>query len=137
MCFSLDDIEEYTLSTNFTYCTQLDVISELLKENRDVSYQESVTNVIEKLGHGISAMTAVPAAIYSFLHNIEHGFEETLYFAISLGGDTDTIASMACAIAGAYHGMGNIPKDWIFHSESSSDLLQLGKEFYNLKQQNV
>jgi ADP-ribosylglycohydrolase len=34
-------------------------------------------------------------------------------YAVSLGGDTDTIAAMTGAISGAYHGTQGIPLNWI------------------------
>lgn len=33
--------------------------------------------------------------------------------AVSLGGDTDTIASVAGGLAGIYWGIGNVPEEWI------------------------
>ena len=45
----------------------------------------------------------VPWAIRAFLE--AESFEETIRRAISIGGDADTIASMAGAIAGAYWGV--------------------------------
>jgi ADP-ribosylglycohydrolase len=44
-----------------------------------------------------------PTAIFSFLRN-PHSFEEAVRYAISSGGDTDTIGAMTGAITGAYHG---------------------------------
>ena len=44
-----------------------------------------------------------PTAIFSFLRN-PHSFEGAVRYAISLGGDTDTIGAMTGAISGAYHG---------------------------------
>ena len=50
-----------------------------------------------------AARVTVPAAIASFL--LSDSFEGTVRNAISLGGDTDTIASMAASIADAYYGI--------------------------------
>ena len=38
---------------------------------------------------------AVPCALYAFLHCSSKSFKEMIPYAISLGGDADTIASMA------------------------------------------
>ncbi|XP_066917997.1 ADP-ribosylhydrolase ARH3-like [Clytia hemisphaerica] len=122
-----ENIEEYAKSENFSYCSQLEVIEKLISnENTDLK------TVIEQIGHDISAMTAVPAAIISFLKNIDNGFEEVLYYAISLGGDTDTIASMACAIAGAFYGAQDIPKLWIEKCEDSDILVDMGEKLYQV-----
>lgn len=49
----------------------------------------------------VSCQGSVPEAIICFLESID--FEDCLRNAISIGGDSDTIASMACAIADAYY----------------------------------
>ncbi len=51
---------------------------------------------------GASARKAVPAAIASFLNSSD--FEDCIRRAVSLGGDSDSVASMAGAIAEAYYG---------------------------------
>lgn len=53
----------------------------------------------------------VPEAIIAFLES--ESFEDCLKKAISIGGDSDTIACMACAIAEAYYGIENIPQNLI------------------------
>ena len=51
----------------------------------------------------------VPEAIIAFLES--ENFEDCLRKAISIGGDSDTIACMACSIAEAYYGLENIPEN--------------------------
>jgi poly(ADP-ribose) glycohydrolase ARH3 len=53
----------------------------------------------------------VPTALYCFLSHAE-SFEDAVAYAVSLGGDTDSIAAMTGAIAGAYHGSRAIPERW-------------------------
>ena len=53
-------------------------------------------------------------------------------YAISLGGDTDTIATMAGAIAGAYYGIEAIPQHWIDYSEGTSDAVQMAEALYSI-----
>jgi poly(ADP-ribose) glycohydrolase ARH3 len=67
--------------------------------------------VISELGNGMAAFESVPTAIYSFLRY--DNFKDSVIYAISLGGDTDTIGSMTGAISGAYYGEGAIPKAWL------------------------
>jgi len=98
------------------YCQKILTIKDLL-------HQEDVTrtDVIELLGNDISALGSAPTALYCFLRcfdsisdiHTENMFERTIIYAISLGGDTDTIASMAGAIAGAYHGIDILPNSWL------------------------
>ncbi|WP_030175956.1 ADP-ribosylglycohydrolase family protein [Streptomyces sp. NRRL S-813] len=40
------------------------------------------------------------------------GFEDAVRAAIDLGGDTDTVAAVTGALAGAYHGLDAIPARW-------------------------
>ncbi len=76
--------------------------------------------VIGKLGNGIRSFESVPTAIYSFLSHPD-SFEDAVIYAVSLGGDTDTIGAMTGAIAGAYHGYKGIPSRWL-------DKLENGKK---------
>lgn len=75
---------------------------------------------------------AVPCAIYAFLSHVNKSFEELIPFAISLGGDTDTIASMAGSIAGAHFGFDSIPKAWIDCCEGVSRLSSLADSLCDL-----
>lgn len=76
------------------------------------------------LGNGIQAREAVPAALYAFLRHAG-SFADTVIYAISLGGDTDTIACMAGALAGAYLGEEAIPAVWRDRMEGGDQLREL------------
>lgn len=71
----------------------------------------STGTVAAVLGNDSRALYSVPAAIYSFLKHKEN-FEEVVVRAVLLGGDTDTIGSMAGALAGAYRGYQAVPRRW-------------------------
>jgi poly(ADP-ribose) glycohydrolase ARH3 len=64
-----------------------------------------------RLGNSSDAVESVPTAIYASLAH--RSFEGAVGFAVGLGGDTDTIAAMAGAIAGARHGASSIPVRWL------------------------
>ena len=85
--------------------------------------------VVRELGHGIEAFNSVTTAIFSFLANPKN-FESTIFYAISLGGDTDTIASMAGAISGAYLGIGEIPIGWQEKLENRDYILNLSDRLW-------
>jgi poly(ADP-ribose) glycohydrolase ARH3 len=72
------------------------------------------------LGTGISALEAVPTAIYCFLQNAD-SFDDCLHTAIFAGGDTDTIACMAASISGAYLGVDSIPRRWLGKIREETD----------------
>jgi poly(ADP-ribose) glycohydrolase ARH3 len=76
---------------------------------------------VPRLGHGVRAVQAVPVAIWCFLRNPE-SFVDTALCAITVGGDTDTIASMACAISGARLGESAIPEIWRARIEGRAKL---------------
>ncbi|MDP8961676.1 MAG: ADP-ribosylglycohydrolase family protein, partial [Actinomycetota bacterium] len=64
--------------------------------------------VVDRLGNDITALEAVPAALAACLLHLD-SFCDAVQFAISLGGDTDTIGAMAGALAGAHHGESGVP----------------------------
>ena len=47
------------------------------------------------LSLSLALAESVPTAVYAFLHCSDQSFEEMIPYTISLGGDADTIASMA------------------------------------------
>jgi hypothetical protein len=57
----------------------------------------------------IAADEAVPAALFAFIRHIGW-FTDAVLQAVHLGGDTDTIAAMTGALAGAFHGVAAIPE---------------------------
>lgn len=87
--------------------------------------------VIDELGHGIEAHRSVPTAIYSFLRT-PHSFAEAVCFAVALGGDSDTIASMTGALSGAFLGAAAIPAPWRDGVENASLLCDLADELCRL-----
>jgi len=97
------------------YRAALDKIERLLPN----ASAETVARVI---GNDITALAAVPAALCCFLRHPD-SFAEAVRFAISLGGDTDTIASMTGALSGARLGEQAIPPAWRKRVESA-DLLR-------------
>ncbi len=84
--------------------------------------------VIEQLGTGVAAHESVPTAILCFLR-LAHSYPDAVRFAVTLGGDTDTIASMAGAIAGAHLGESAIPQRWLARTEGAAMLGELGQRF--------
>ncbi|BFZ01698.1 hypothetical protein BsWGS_04737 [Bradybaena similaris] len=118
------------------YCYKLSKIKELLK-NSDVG----VDDVVNELGHDVSAFGSVPAAVFSFLKaatqdipelNGRNKFEQTVLYAISLGGDTDTIATMAAAIAGALYGIEQIPEAWQCYCEGVDEADRAAEEMFKI-----
>jgi poly(ADP-ribose) glycohydrolase ARH3 len=80
----------------------LEAVAVLLTEPR------TPADVHARLGSSADACDAVSAAIYSALAHPT--FERAVRFAVSLGGDTDTVAAMTGAISGARYGARAIPR---------------------------
>jgi len=92
--------------------------------------------VARKLGNDTRVFSSVPTAIYSFLANV-NSFSEAVMYAITLGGDTDTLGAMTGAIAGAYHGLNAIPQKWLKSLENKEKgldyVIELGEKLFELK----
>lgn len=90
----------------------------------DLGPDEGVDTIARRLGRGIAALEAVPAAVAAFLGAPDDP-REVLVRAVTLGGDTDTIAAMAGALAGAYAGAGALPAHLLDRLEARSELARL------------
>lgn len=116
-----------------------DFLAKLLSYVADGVYQEKLNwveallnrpdrdRVIIELGNGIEAFNSVPTAIYCFLSQ-PHSFAQAILYAISLGGDTDTIGAMTGAISGAYLGFESIPSQWESKLENRLYIEELAKK---------
>ena len=95
--------------------------------------------IVRKLGNRSSAHRSVPTALFAFL-TFWRSFEEAVVYAVSLGGDTDTLAAMTGAIAGAFHGVHAVPRRWwekLENGEKGRDyVVQLGERLWGLFSQS-
>lgn len=81
--------------------------------------------------NGAYVLGSFPCAVWCFLQSPE-AFEETLFTAVDAGHDADTVAAMACTLAGAYHGYSKLPKRLIADLEYHDRLLELADGLYGL-----
>jgi len=113
----VEDLEkDYECSTASTYKNKLELVEQFIEKSED-----DLAEMCFELGNDVSAVDSVPTALFCFLKVLheskkedpvppsENIFERILRLAIRMGGDTDTIASMACSMAGAYLGREAIP----------------------------
>jgi len=107
-----------------TYKKKLESVTMLLGE-------ADKAKVIAELGNGVEAFNSVPTAIYSFLSH-QDSLKEAILFAVSLGGDTDTIAAMTGAIAGAYLGVDAAPSKWRLKLENRAYIEELAAVLYDV-----
>jgi poly(ADP-ribose) glycohydrolase ARH3 len=80
--------------------------------------QIHTSDALIQLGNGIEALESVPTAIAAFALT-PASYEDVIANAIFLGGDTDTIAAMAGALAGALQGTQGLPQRLVPLLESS------------------
>ena len=109
--------------------TQDRVSTEKLNKIKELLAEPGKARVDIKLGNGIEAFNSVPTAIYSFLAHPD-SFAQSILYAISLGGDTDIIATMTGAISGAYLGFESIRRSWRNKLESRLYLEELAQELW-------
>lgn len=102
--------------------TRVDRVRALLARNASPSY------AAEELGNDASALLSVPAAVHAFLQDPDHPGDVVRY-AIRAGGDADTIASMAGALAGARSGTHGLPPNWLARLENGPDISGLAERF--------
>ena len=72
-------------------------IKDYLEHTFDYNLSRKIEEIRPNYKFDVSCQGSVPEAIIAFLEG--NSFEEVLRLAISLGGDSDTIACMACGIA--------------------------------------
>lgn len=108
------------------YQQRLKTVARLLEREADRA------DVVRELGNGVEALNSVPTAIYCFLSRGD--FESALIFAVSLGGDADTIGAMTGAIAGACYGIDAVPARWRVPVENRDHLEELGQKLWELQQ---
>ncbi|XP_069478711.1 ADP-ribosylhydrolase ARH3 isoform X2 [Ambystoma mexicanum] len=132
---SLADARELDL-VEYPFTNRLKKIKEFMERS-----QVSKEDVVMELGNGIAALESVPTAIYSFLRSMNsdpdfpeqfNNLQRTIMYSISLGGDTDTIATMAGAIAGAYYGEELVPTSWKQSCEAFGDAEKWAQELHEL-----
>ena len=77
-------------------------IKAYIEEQFSYDLSSSVKAIRENYGFEISCQKSVPQAIIAFLESVD--FEDAVRNAVSLGGDSDTLACMAGGIAEAFYG---------------------------------
>ena len=112
--------------------TQVDAYREKLEKAKGLLNNDDKREIIRNLGNSVEALNSVPTAIYCFAKHHE-SYAKAVLYAISLGGDTDTIGAMTGAIAGAYHGIENIPNAWKQKLEKRDYIEKLANKLWELK----
>jgi poly(ADP-ribose) glycohydrolase ARH3 len=118
----IDELIPYAESRVYKY--KLSIIPSLL-DSRPI-------DVVRKLGNGAQAPNSVPTAIYCYIQSRGDPAKATLC-AINIGGDTDSIASMATSLAGAASGIESFPQELLKRVENIEYIIELAERLIRIK----
>lgn len=95
---------------------------------RSNGMEEAMMSISDYVGTGLHISEAVPAA-FGLLIAAKGDVMETIYASVNIGGDTDTIATIAGSIAGTLRGYNAFPKGYlnIIENGNNIDLTGLAK----------
>jgi poly(ADP-ribose) glycohydrolase ARH3 len=120
----LDDLR--SVATADEYRRAFDILTEA-EEQRAADGPVQTSRVVREVGTGIAAAEAVPAALHAALTHLT-SFADAVVYAVTLGGDTDTVAAMTGALVGAFVGHGDIPAAWLARLEQHEQLVALADD---------
>eukprot|EP01112_Ceratiomyxa_fruticulosa_P007444 TRINITY_DN1930_c0_g1_i3.p1 TRINITY_DN1930_c0_g1~~TRINITY_DN1930_c0_g1_i3.p1 ORF type:complete len:348 (-),score=52.58 TRINITY_DN1930_c0_g1_i3:87-1130(-) len=88
----------------------------------------------------LKSIDAYPTVLWSFVHNMNDP-EECIIHAVNLGGDTDTVASIAGSLCAAYNGCSWVPKRWWDNIENEARgrdyCVDIARELYALDLKDI
>jgi poly(ADP-ribose) glycohydrolase ARH3 len=128
---SYEEIDREVFISRLQDFIQDQLYQEKVAQIRELLGERDKATVVTVLGNGIEAPRSVPTAIYCFLRQAQ-SYKDTVIYAISLGGDTDTIAAMAGAISGAYLGIEAIPSEWRAKLENREYIEALAEKLWQI-----
>jgi len=128
----LDDVDPRDFIEILVAETSVEIYREKLgKVLKLLRMKPDKIEVVKELGNGVESFNSVPTAIYSYLRFQDP--MESIRFAVSLGGDRDTIGCMAGAIAGAHRGLAKIPVNLLNRLENAELIEELAERLHELK----
>jgi ADP-ribosylglycohydrolase len=94
--------------------------------SRSRSIEEAMQDIGDIVGSGLHISEAVPAA-FGLLAAAKGDTMETIYAGVNIGNDTDTVATIAGAIAGTMNGRQSIPEPYLeeINRMNKMDLVKL------------
>lgn len=88
---------------------------------RGLGFEETMLELAQVVGAGIAIYEAVPSA-FGVLKYTEGDALSGIKMAVNMGNDTDSVATVVGAIAGAMQGSAAFPKKWLPMIESANKL---------------
>lgn len=104
-------------------------LGEKIFKVKEILEYENHFDALKELGLGWEAGEAVALALYCFMKN-PNDYRKTILMGANTEGDSDSIASMAGAISGAYNGIKAIPQEWIEQIENRELLGEIATQLY-------
>lgn len=97
------------------------------------SWQEAIQTLSDIIGTGISIAESVPC-VFGILAATRPDPMLGIIAGVNIGNDTDTIATMTGAIAGALYGAGNIPLEYmdLINRINHYDLMKLAVDYMHM-----
>ena len=79
---------------------------------KHASWESAVAELADIIGTGLHASEAVPA-VFGILACCGNDPEQAILAGVNIGNDTDTVATMVGAVAGALHGIEALPNNYL------------------------
>ena len=79
---------------------------------RGAGWEETMLELRDVIGAGLMAAEAIPCVFGILAANPQDAFG-AVKMGVNIGDDTDTVATMVGAVAGALYGMSNLPGDYL------------------------
>lgn len=117
----LEKIVRVSGVTNSRLLRKLSQVNQVITQQPDKAF--------ERLGDSWVSDEALASALYSVFYN-EFQFRDSVLTAANTNGDSDSIACISGAIAGAYHGIDAIPANWIKQIENPRYLFDVSKRLF-------
>ena len=90
----------------------------------------TLKTIRKQLGNGISAKGSAITAIYFALYYRNQNYTDMLKDIHRLGGDTDTIGAMACAIWGSFNGFSTFDIETVEKIENINEIITLATRLH-------
>jgi len=116
---AMEETSEYLRTQNFNP-DELDLFKRVL----DRSLMNATEDSISSSGY---VLHTLEASLWCFLNS--DSYEQAVLKAVNLGGDTDTTACVAGALAGLYYGAGSIRENWKDGIARVEDIRSLATKF--------
>ena len=116
------------VTTISPYQEKLSLALKWLEQNQPLDIKQTR----KQLGNDVAAQDCVVTAIYLALAHFDQSIETLVETSIALGGDTDSIASMACGLWGAHHGHTKIPARLFDKIEDAALITSKAKQLFEM-----